>query len=132
MERVRSLMCTFLAILLLVSCGPASTPTTPSAGAPGSAPESAPNAQRSGHKNLVWILNREPEGFSELFGGSASIHWRMMYHAMHDFLVALDNNGDPVERLAVARPSQAAGTWKINADGTMETTWKLRPNVKWH
>jgi peptide/nickel transport system substrate-binding protein len=133
MERIRAVVYGLVALVLLGSCGPASAPSSPSTGGPSSAaPEGAQTTQRSGPKSLVWILNREPEGFSELFGGSASTHWRMMYHAMHDFLVALDNNGDPVERLAVVRPSQAAGTWKLNADGTMETTWKLRPNVKWH
>jgi peptide/nickel transport system substrate-binding protein len=51
---------------------------------------------------------------------------------MHDFLVALDNNGEPVERLAAERPSRSAGSWVINADGTMETTWKLRADARWH
>jgi peptide/nickel transport system substrate-binding protein len=24
------------------------------------------------------------------------------------------------------------GTWRLNPDGSMDTTWKLKPNVKWH
>jgi peptide/nickel transport system substrate-binding protein len=35
-------------------------------------------------------------------------------------------------RMAAAMPSVEAGTWKVNSDGTMDTTWKLRPNIKWH
>ena len=35
-------------------------------------------------------------------------------------------------QLALELPSIEKGTWKVNGDGTMETTWKLRPNVKWH
>lgn len=29
-------------------------------------------------------------------------------------------------------PSIQRGTWRINADGTMVTTYKLRPGVRWH
>jgi len=29
-------------------------------------------------------------------------------------------------------PSLEKGTWRVNADGTMDLTWRLRPNVKWH
>jgi peptide/nickel transport system substrate-binding protein len=113
---------------VLISCASPATPTS-STNAGGAEPSTA---ARSGPKTLTWILNREPEGFSELFGGSASTHWRQTYHAMHDFLVALDNNGEPVERLAAERPSRSAGTWVLNADGTMETTWKLRADARWH
>jgi peptide/nickel transport system substrate-binding protein len=35
-------------------------------------------------------------------------------------------------RLAATMPSTSNGQWKINADGTMEMTWKLRPDAKWH
>lgn len=122
MARAQSAICGLVATLLLMACAPTNTPVAPGAGSNGGGGQSAaPATQRSGPKSLVWILNREPEGFSELFGGSASTHWGQMYHATHDFLVALDNNGEPVERLALERPSRAAGTWRINADGTMET-----------
>jgi len=29
-------------------------------------------------------------------------------------------------------PTVEKGTWRLNADGTMDLTWKLRPNVRWH
>ena len=34
--------------------------------------------------------------------------------------------------LAEALPATDRGTWSINADGTMVTTYRLRPNTKWH
>jgi peptide/nickel transport system substrate-binding protein len=34
--------------------------------------------------------------------------------------------------LAEERPSVEKGTWTINPDGSMVTTYRLRPNVKWH
>jgi peptide/nickel transport system substrate-binding protein len=45
-------------------------------------------------------------------------------------------NTDPFEQytpeLAVELPSVERGTWLLRPDGTMQMTWKLRPNVKWH
>jgi peptide/nickel transport system substrate-binding protein len=34
--------------------------------------------------------------------------------------------------VAAELPSRDNGTWVINADGTMRTTWKIKPNAKWH
>src|SRR5438093_10902493 len=36
-------------------------------------------------------------------------------------------NGDSIPELADAMPSTDKGTWKVATDGTMETTWKIRP-----
>ncbi len=121
--RLRRFTWLLAATMLLMACGPAASP---------SEPQRQDGAQRTGPKSFVWLLNREPEGFSELFGGSQSNHWRMPYEAMHDFLVVLDNNAEPVKRLATELPSRDTGSWRIAADGTMETTWKLRPDAKWH
>src|SRR5207249_4059208 len=43
-----------------------------------------------------------------------------------------DERGNKFGELAESLPSVTAGTWTINPDGTMETVWKLRPNLKWH
>ncbi len=40
---------------------------------------------------------------------------------------------EPLEaQLAEAAPSVENGLWKVLPDGRMETTWKLRPNARWH
>ena len=44
----------------------------------------------------------------------------------------IDSRGGLQPRLAAELPSQDRGTWRINADGTMATTWKIRPNALWH
>jgi peptide/nickel transport system substrate-binding protein len=123
MHRTHVFACGLVAILLLSGCGQPGRSSEQAGGTTG---------QSNAPKKLVWILNLEPEGFSELFGGSSSTHWRMVYEAMHDFLVVLDNNGEPVERLAIGHPSRDNGSWQINADGTMETTWRLRSDARWH
>jgi peptide/nickel transport system substrate-binding protein len=47
-------------------------------------------------------------------------------------LALLDEKGAASPLLAAELPSRAAGTWTVNADGTMATTWKIRPNAVWH
>lgn len=34
-------------------------------------------------------------------------------------------------KLAAELPSLETGSWQVNPDGSMDVTWKLRPNVKW-
>src|SRR5205807_4848701 len=47
-------------------------------------------------------------------------------------LTALDHTGTSQARLAEALPSVENGLWTVAADGTMETTWKIRPGARWH
>ncbi|MBI4213134.1 MAG: hypothetical protein HY534_02395 [Chloroflexi bacterium] len=51
---------------------------------------------------------------------------------VHNQLVVLDDRGAWVPQLAAEPLSVAGGNWRVNPDGTMDTTWKLRPNIKWH
>ena len=50
---------------------------------------------------------------------------------VHDYLVTQDSRDAWIGRLA-DQISVEQGTWKLNADGTMDTIWKLKPNLKWH
>ena len=50
---------------------------------------------------------------------------------VHDYLVVQDSRDAWIGRLA-EQISVDNGTWRLNADGTMDTIWKLHPNVKWH
>jgi peptide/nickel transport system substrate-binding protein len=45
-------------------------------------------------------------------------------------IIAGDGTIKPV--LAEALPTLEQGTWRIDPDGTMEQTWKIRGNAKWH
>ncbi len=114
--------------MLLGACA---TPPGPN-GARSDAPAEQQRPRAAGApKRIVWAMDQRVEGFTELFGGPAS-GWRVPYLALHDFLIVLDDGGEPHPRLVVEAPSQAKGTWTVNADGTMETTWRLRPGVTWH
>jgi peptide/nickel transport system substrate-binding protein len=51
---------------------------------------------------------------------------------VNDYLTVTDPNEEEVARLAQEVISIENGTWRVNPDDTMDTIWKLRPNVMWH
>jgi peptide/nickel transport system substrate-binding protein len=124
---------TTLALALLISAtalGGCAAPARPEEARSGSSPVQQ-EPRPATPKRIVWAMDQRVEGFTELFGGPAS-GWRVPYLALHDFLIVLDDGGEPHPRLVAEAPSQGRGTWTVNPDGTMETTWKLRPGVTWH
>jgi peptide/nickel transport system substrate-binding protein len=79
-------------------------------------------------KVLTIGLQREMSAFGHFVtnpGGSATDG------IVHDGLVATDYQLAISPQLAAEIPSVEKGTWKLNTDGSMDTTWKLRPNIKW-
>jgi peptide/nickel transport system substrate-binding protein len=118
---VRILSLISAAFVLLSGCAP----TAPSQSGTAAAPPAAP-------KILTIAETREPatlygftgEGGS---GGGAGIAGGVM----HDTLAQIDAFDHPHASLAAEVPSVAGGTWRINPDGTMDVTWKLKPGVTW-
>ncbi len=116
--------------ILIAACAPA----VPQAGPAG---QDAPPAASGtpARKNLTIGVQREPADLGVLFGqgtattagGAGSV--KLIAHDKLAVEMELDT-WQP--QLAQALPSIDAGTWRVNADGSMDTTWKLRPNIKWH
>src|SRR6266540_4109685 len=112
-------------VLVLAGCGPAAS--RPSVPAPVEPASSAPPAV----KTITLGVPEPVKGFGlwnfNTAGGAASV-WDI--HSSP--LVTNDAQGFQVGRLAGRLPSLADGTIVILSDGRMQTTWALRPNVKWH
>lgn len=47
-------------------------------------------------------------------------------------LAVRNERGAAIPLLAVDLPSQGNGTWTVRPDGTMSTTWKIKPHAQWH
>jgi peptide/nickel transport system substrate-binding protein len=47
-------------------------------------------------------------------------------------LASVDANDAPFQVLAEALPELNSDSWRVAADGRMETTYRLRPNLTWH
>jgi peptide/nickel transport system substrate-binding protein len=82
-------------------------------------------------RTLNVILVGEPRALTiwneNTTGGVINLH-----EVMTNALAAGDANSLPIPRLAVEIPSVDRGTWKVNPDGTMETTYRLRTDALWH
>jgi peptide/nickel transport system substrate-binding protein len=112
-----------LIALAALGCSPAATPTPDTRSAHGM-PSAAP-------KSLAIALEGEPENLvTRMGGGSASVAGNIRL-AVHQYLVTYDDRGHLHPMLAEV-PSQADGTWVVRPDGTMQTTYRLRPDVTWH
>src|SRR4030095_4270098 len=121
-------------MVLLGACAPSS----PGGGAPpansGQSGAPAANPASTGPKIIRIALSRERNGLVISLSASASTSGGAIQaqNLPANKLQNMDEKGTRYAELAEALPSTTNGTWLINADGTMETTWKLRPNIKWH
>jgi len=83
---------------------------------------------------LTLAIPREPTMFNWtlLIASESSNGLTLIKQIPHDQVMALNDRGTWVPRLAAEQISVERGTWRVNPDGTMDTIWKLRPNIRWH
>ena len=113
-------------LAVLSACGPA----TP--GAPGA---SGRVAQPPAPRVLTIVVEVEPADLGISIGATTSGTGAGAAHArqiVHNTLAVEVDFDDYRPQLAADLPSLEKGTWRLNADGTMETTWRIRPNAMWH
>ncbi len=128
--RLRSGSLALLAFLVTVAAACA-----PQAASPREAGGTQANRSAGAAKTLVVGIQREPTDLGVLFGqgtattagGAGSV--KLMVHDRLAQEMDLDR-WEP--QLATALPSIDNGSWRVNADGTMDTTFRLRPGIKWH
>ncbi|HEY3115424.1 MAG TPA: ABC transporter substrate-binding protein, partial [Chloroflexota bacterium] len=112
-----------LALVLLGCTAPAGAPTSGAASDP-----------REVQRPLVVAGGREPESLGSKplrqLGGAGLP--RTALRAFNAGLVLNDAQALPHPYLAEALPALNTDSWKLNSDGTMETTYHLRPALAWH
>jgi peptide/nickel transport system substrate-binding protein len=119
---------TVLLVLLLVSaCGPAQRQAEQ--------PATSGEAQPSGPKTLTVAIQGEPTSFDASLTGAAADRTlggvTNLQYIVHDGLTSRTGAQSYEPRLALEAPTVEKGTWVVNPDGSMDMTWKLRPNIKW-
>src|SRR2546423_6566226 len=109
-----------LSLVAVAAC----TPAAPAA--PGQ--RDATGSDRSRPAKVLTMVGQEGNvsDFPGVTGGSTSSAWDFV----HAYLVERNDRDEFVPSLAAEQLSVDRGTWRINADGTMDTTWRLKPNVK--
>jgi len=123
----RSILAAAIVVLLVSACGPQARTLDGAAPSPGSTALTRP-------KVITLAVQREPVNLLTVpFGGSPKTGGASNpRYIVHDALVVQDARGELQPQLAAEKPEVDKGTWRVNADGSMDMTWKLRPNVKWH
>jgi len=79
-------------------------------------------------------IQREPYALDQAMVGGASLTAGGASNVppiLHDYLSVPVGIEGREAHLAVELPSVEKGSWRTNADGTMDMTWQLRPNIKW-
>lgn len=126
-KRGSSAMVLALVLLLSAACGVQSR-STQSRGLPAGAQVGNTGAP----KTLTLAILREPEGFIDFEQGGKRGGAHNAKDIAHQQLVVVGEDGTYQPQLATEIISVDKGSWRVNADGTMDTAWKVRSNVRWH
>lgn len=112
-----------LVVLVLVGCAAPGAPTT--------GPTEQAGATRTPKRVSAVVVNEFSGVINRITGrfGPGTGEVETMVSAG---LVILDEGGIAHAQLAETVPSTDNGLWRIFADGTMETTWRLRDGLAWH
>jgi peptide/nickel transport system substrate-binding protein len=110
-------------LALTASCGPPAT----------SGPQNVPSSdQPAAPKRLNIGILEEPKGWAPWVGATTAGGAHQPRWLVTRTLTMIDNRGTVQPELAISAPTVEKGDWRINADGTMEQTWKLKPDLRWH
>src|SRR5207248_3773922 len=92
-----------------------------------SSQSSIQQATRTRVLQIGMVSSREPNaGIALGSGGIGGLEHNFAFHAG---LTAYDAEGALMPRVAMKVPTVSDGDWQVNPDGTMQVTWKLRPEV---
>jgi peptide/nickel transport system substrate-binding protein len=109
-------------LLLVVACGPVQRDGAGfGIGTP--APKMLTIGLQAEPAVLVWDLAQ-----TNVKSGGAHLTFNML----HNYLVVEDDNRGFRAQIAIEKPSVESGSWRVNPDGSMDVTWRIRPNVRWH
>lgn len=68
----------------------------------------------------------------DLLPGTQTPGTAPLRHLVSPGLSVVNDAGQRVPVVAESVPSIDNGLWRLHPDGRMETTWKVRPNARWH
>ena len=115
-----------LIAITLAACAPAAG--TPS----GQAPGGADGSQATPSRTLTIIVGAEPRSLALKALGQAGVTLATSRRLFNGALTIIDAKGDPLPYLAESLPQLNTESWRIEPDGRMVTTYRLRPETTWH
>jgi peptide/nickel transport system substrate-binding protein len=117
-----------MTLVLLSACAPSGDAK------PAAAPQSGAQTPAPRTQKILTVANQvEPSSLvPQITGGPAGGGGTEVPYIVHDNLTVEVELEQYAPQLAAELPSVDKNTWRLNPDGTMDTIWKLRPNVYWH
>ncbi|MBI4213214.1 MAG: hypothetical protein HY534_02810 [Chloroflexi bacterium] len=125
-RRTTNLSFALVAVLLMTACAPGQTTTGQ---APGT--EARPQPEkilRVAIQSEPFTWNRTIVGGPSLVAGGAN----NVEFIAADGLRRTMSGGVTMNLLAAEVPDNTRGPWVVRPDSTMDMTWKIVPNAKWH
>src|SRR2546425_651536 len=111
-----------VALLISSACAPTSNRSQ----------EEGSQARKSDPKVITTAAQVEPAGIHFVGGPAGGGTGDDVQFIFQDDLFVQTGYERYAPQLATELPSFERGTWRLNPDGTMDTIWKLHPNVFWH
>ena len=125
--------CLVLLIGVVISACAAPAAPVPSSGAAEPRAAQQPTLAPTAPKRIVAaIRGTTPVLYRKIGVGATYSGLAYLERLVNAGLVNVDTQGGLHPYLAEAVPSLENGQWKVFPDGRMETTWQLRPNLRWH
>lgn len=94
------------------------------------------SAQVSQPKRIAVAIRGNPPTLSSTVSGTATTGSipgvADIENLVNAGLTLVDSDGERRGWLADSAPTVENGSWRVAPDGTMETTWTIRPNAVWH
>jgi peptide/nickel transport system substrate-binding protein len=117
-------------VVVIAGCAAPAQPGTSAPQSTGAGPQPP-----GGPKRITAAIKGDPPTLSEAInsaGAGGTDGLTELEQLVHVGLAVVDGDGRLAPRLGEAVPTIENGLWKVLPDGRMETTWKLRPNARWH
>ncbi len=117
-----------LAVVLIVGCAPSS----PRSAAPGDVPPESAARPTTPKRLTAAIISDPPTLYYALNPAASRGGSESLQDLVNAGLSIVDREGSLRPQLATAVPSLENGQWVVQPDGRMETTWVIKPGVRWH
>jgi peptide/nickel transport system substrate-binding protein len=113
-----------LILVAVTACAPA-RPT-------GSDSSAQPSTPAQPQRTLTILVKVEPIASTTNIDLSGGVNQAIVGRLFGAGLTQEDHLTTPIPYLAEALPALNTDTWKVSSDGTMQVTYRLRPNLTWH
>src|SRR5690348_289512 len=94
--------------------------------------ENGGNGQRTTPRILTASITEDPRNFWDGVNGGGGSGTRELGHLVNQYLAAVLPDGQVEPRLLERLPSIDNGDWTLGADGSMQVTYRLRADARWH